>query len=393
MNARNITSDVSWMGSIDWDRRLFDALVSTPEGTSYNAYLVRGSEKTALIDTVDPAAEDELMAQLASVDHLDYLVAQHAEQDHSGSIPRVLARYPGAILVTNPKGKELLQEHLNLPEDRIKVVADGEKLPLGGRTLRFIYLPWVHWPETMVTYLEEEHILFTCDFLGSHRAQSDLYANPAVVLPGAKRYFAEIMMPFRGFIQKDLAKLEEQHLALDFICPSHGPVYRDPAFIIETYKDWVSGPPLNKVTLPFVSMHGSTRIMVDRLTADLADRGITVERFDLTVADLGALAMSLVDAATIVIGTPAVLTGPHPRTIEVAYLAGALRPKVKFISIIGSFGWGQRIADVLGGLVAPLKAELIPPVLIKGEPRAEGLAAVDALADTIRAKHHEAGLC
>jgi flavorubredoxin len=378
------------MGAVDWDRRLFDSLIPLPEGTSYNAYLVQGSEKTALIDTVDPAKLDVLMAQLDAVDHLDYLVAQHAEQDHSGSIPAVLAQYPEAVLVTNPKAKELLQEHLDIPDDRFKTVADGETLSLGSKTLRFIYLPWVHWPETMGTYIEEDHVLLSCDFLGSHRAQSGVFAERHVVMHGAKRYYAEIMMPFRGFIVKNLDKLAG--MQIDMIGPSHGPVYKDPAFILDAYRDWAGGPPHNKVVIPFISMHGSTLKMVDRLTADLADRGVTVERFDLTTADLGDVAMSLVDAATVVIGTPAVLTGPHPKTIEIAYLAGALRPKTKFVSIIGSFGWGQRIVDVLGGLIAPLKAELLTPVLAKGAPRAEDMQAIDALADTIATRHREAGL-
>jgi flavorubredoxin len=390
VNARPILSGITLMGAVDWDRRLFDSLIPLPEGTSYNAYLVQGSEKTALIDTVDPAKLDVLMAQLDAVDHLDYLVAQHAEQDHSGSIPAVLARYPEAVLVTNPKAKELLQEHLDIPDDRFKTVADGETLSLGNKTLRFIYLPWVHWPETMGTYIEEDHVLLSCDFLGSHRAQSGVFAERHIVMRGAKRYYAEIMMPFRGFIVKNLDKLAG--MQIDMIGPSHGPVYKDPTFILDAYRDWAGGPPHNKVVIPFISMHGSTLKMVDRLTAALADRGVTVERFDLTTADLGDIAMSLVDAATIVIGTPAVLTGPHPKTIEIAYLAGALRPKTKFVSIIGSFGWGQRIIDVLGGLIAPLKAELLTPVLAKGDPRAADMQAIDALADTIAAKHHEAGL-
>ena len=390
MNARPILSGITLMGAVDWDRRLFDSLIPLPEGTSYNAYLVQGSEKTALIDTVDPAKLDVLMAQLDAVDHLDYLVAQHAEQDHSGSIPAVLAQYPEAVLVTNPKAKELLQEHLDIPDDRFKTVADGETLSLGSKTLRFIYLPWVHWPETMGTYIEEDHVLLSCDFLGSHRAQSGVFAERHVVMHGAKRYYAEIMMPFRGFIVKNLDKLAG--MQIDMIGPSHGPVYKDPAFILDAYRDWAGGPPHNKVVIPFISMHGSTLKMVDRLTADLADRGVTVERFDLTTADLGDVAMSLVDAATVVIGTPAVLTGPHPKTIEIAYLAGALRPKTKFVSIIGSFGWGQRIVDVLGGLIAPLKAELLTPVLAKGAPRAEDMQAIDALADTIATRHREAGL-
>jgi len=378
------------MGAVDWDRRLFDSLIPLPEGTSYNAYLVRGSEKTALLDTVDPAKVDVLMAQLDTIQRLDYLVAQHAEQDHSGSIPAVLARYPGAVLVTNPKAKELLQEHLDIPDDRFKTVADGETLSLGNKTLRFIYLPWVHWPETMGTYIEEDHVLFSCDFLGSHRAQSGVFAERHIVMHGAKRYYAEIMMPFRSFVIKNLDKLAG--MQIDMVCPSHGPIYKDPTFIMDAYCEWAGDPPHNKVVIPFISMHGSTLKMVDRLTAALADRGVTVERFDLTTSDLGEIAMSLVDAATIVIGTPAVLTGPHPKTIEIAYLAGALRPKTQFVSIVGSFGWGQRIVDILGGLIAPLKAELLTPVLAKGEPRAADMQAIDVLADTIAARHREAGL-
>lgn len=390
MNARPVTSDITLMGAVDWDRRLFDSLIPLPEGTSYNAYLVRGSEKIALLDTVDPAKLDVLMAQLDSVDHLDYLIAHHAEQDHSGSIPAILARYPEAVLVTNPKAKELLQELLDIPADRFRTVTDGETLSLGNKTLRFIYLPWVHWPETMGTYVEEDHVLFSCDFFGSHRAQSDTFAEHNVVMHGAKRYYAEIMMPFRSFIVKNLDKLAGTQI--DMICPSHGPVYKDPAFIMDAYREWAGGPPHNKVVIPFVSMHGSTLKMVDRLTAALADRGVGVERFDLTISDLGEIAMSLVDAATIVIGTPAVLTGPHPKTIEIAYLAGVLRPKTQFVSVIGSYGWGQRIVDVLGGLIAPLKAEVLTPVLAKGDPRAADMQAIDALAETIAARHREAGL-
>jgi flavorubredoxin len=390
VNARPIMPGITLMGAVDWDRRLFDSLIPLPEGTSYNAYLVRGSEKTALVDTVDPAKVDVLMAQLDTVQRLDYLVAQHAEQDHSGSIPAVLARYPGAVLVTNPKAKELLQEHLDIPDDRFKTVADGETLSLGNKTLRFIYLPWVHWPETMGTYIEEDHVLFSCDFLGSHRAQSGVFAERHIVMHGAKRYYAEIMMPFRSFVIKNLDKLAG--MQIDMVCPSHGPIYKDPTFIMDAYREWAGDPPHNKVVIPFISMHGSTLKMVDRLTAALADRGVTVERFDLTTSDLGEIAMSLVDAATIVIGTPAVLTGPHPKTIEIAYLAGALRPKTQFVSIVGSFGWGQRIVDILGGLIAPLKAELLTPVLAKGEPRAADMQAIDVLADTIAARHREAGL-
>ncbi len=165
------------MGAQDFDRRLFDELIPLPDGTSYNAYLVKGSEKTALIDTVDPAKIDLLMAQLESVPRLDFLIVQHVEQDHSGSVPAVLDRYPNATIITTPKAKPMLVDHLQVDPERIVTVKDGETLPLGDRTLEFIHAPWVHWPETMFTHLREEKILFTCDFLGSHLATTELYGG------------------------------------------------------------------------------------------------------------------------------------------------------------------------------------------------------------------------
>jgi len=156
------------MGAVDWNRRLFDSLIPLPDGTSYNAYLVEGSLATALIDSADPTMSDVLMRQLEDVQRVDFVVANHAEQDHSGTIPRVMDRFPGAKLVTTPKGRDMLVDLLMVPGDRIVAVEDGATISLGDRTLRFVHTPWVHWPETMVTYLEEDRVLFSCDFFGSH---------------------------------------------------------------------------------------------------------------------------------------------------------------------------------------------------------------------------------
>ncbi|MDZ4198325.1 MAG: FprA family A-type flavoprotein, partial [Kiritimatiellia bacterium] len=149
MKTRKICNGVHWMGAIDWNRRLFDSLIPLPDGTSYNAYLVCGSEKTVLLDTVDPALGSVLREQLATVERVDYIVSHHAEQDHSGSLPWVLEKYPAAQVLCSAKAKPMLIEHLNLAPDRIRIVEDGEALPLGGKTLRFYSMPWVHWPETM----------------------------------------------------------------------------------------------------------------------------------------------------------------------------------------------------------------------------------------------------
>jgi len=391
MKPRQIVDGVSSIGAIDWDRRLFDALIPLPDGTSYNAYLVRGSEKTALLDTVDPAKQHILAENLADVSQIDYIVSHHAEQDHSGSIPFVLSKYPEARVLCSSKAKEMLIEHLDIPPDRIDPVEDGAVISLGGKTLKFIYTPWVHWPETMSTYLQEDQILFSCDFFGSHLATSDLYVtNEGLVEEAAKRYYAEIMMPFRTIIQSNLKVLKQYPIR--YIAPSHGPVYDRPEFILNAYWDWVAGPPKNLVVIPFTSMHDSTRRMVEHLVGALAERGVRVQQFDLSATDLGKLAIALVDAATIVIGTPTVLTGPHPNTAFAVSLANALRPKLQFATVIGSYGWGGKTVEKITAAIPNLKAELLPPILCKGLPKDEDLRALEELAETIAQKHRALNL-
>lgn len=387
---RKITESVFWVGVVHWDRRLFDSLVPLPDGTTYNAYVVKGSEKTVLLDAVDPEFVQTLMTYLDGVERIDYVVSQHAEQDHSGSIPQVLARFPEAKVMVTAKAKPMLMDLLNIPEDKLVVVADGETLSLGDKTLKFIHTPWAHWPETMSTYLVEDKILFSCDFLGSHIASSDLFVTDKCrVREAAKRYFAEIMMPFRNILAKNLDKLAEYDIVM--VAPSHGQIYDNPGWIIEAYREWVSAPPRNLVVLPYVSMHGSTARMVDHLTAALAERGVQVELFNLAVTDIGKLAMALVDAGTIIVGAPTVLAGPHPLAAYAAFLANALRPKAQYLSVIGSYGWGGKTVETLAGMIPNLKVEVLEPVLCKGLPKEDTLEALDRMADAIAAKHRESG--
>ncbi|MCK4487482.1 MAG: FprA family A-type flavoprotein [Desulfobacterales bacterium] len=391
MKPRKIRDRIYWMGSVDWDRRLFDSLIPLPDGTSYNAYLIEGSEKTVLLDSVDPQMADELLSQLEGVSKIDYVVSHHAEQDHSGTIPQVLEKYPDAKLISTPKAKGMLIDLLRIPEESFITVKDGETISLGNKTLKFIHAPWVHWPETMVSYLEEDRILFSCDFFGSHIATTDLYVtDEGRVYEAAKRYYAEIMMPFRKMIEKNLEKLASYDI--EMIAPSHGQIYPRPSFIIDAYRDWVLGPPLNTVVLPYVSMHESTRRMVDYFVSALVERGVRVEQFNLAVTDIGKLAMALVDAATIVVGTPTILAGPHPYAAYAAFLANALRPKAKFLSIIGSYGWGGKTVEILAGMIPHLKVEVIEPVLAKGLPSENDLKALENLAETIATKHKEHGM-
>jgi flavorubredoxin len=382
---REIKKDIYYVGAVDWDRRLFDELIPLPDGTSYNAYLIKGSKKTALIDTVDPPMEDVLIDNLKDV-KIDYIIAHHGEQDHSGALPRILEKYPDAKIVTNPKCKTMLMDLLHIPDDKFITVNDREILSLGDKTLEFIYAPWVHWPETMLTYLKEDKILFTCDFLGSHLAASDLFVtDESRVYEAAKRYYAEIMMPFRTTIRKNLEKIKD--LKIDIIAPSHGPLYDNPEFILDAYRDWSSDEVKNEVVIPYISMHGSTKEMIDYFVDALIERGITVKPFNLTKTDIGELAMALVDTATIVVGSPTVLVGPHPNVVYAVYLVNVLRPKVKFASIIGSYGWGGRMVEQVAGMLTNVKVEILDPVIVKGLPKKEDFKALDRLADEILSKH------
>ncbi len=391
MAVRKVAEGVYSVGVIDWHRRLFDELIPLPYGTTYNSYLIM-DEKITLIDTVDTGKEEELLSNLKElgVDRIDYIIAQHAEQDHSGSIPAVLEAYPMARVVTNAKCKSMLIDLLPLKEENFIEIKDGEELDMGKRKLKFIFAPWVHWPETMLTYSAHDGILFTCDFLGSHYSTSELFARDEQVYVEAKRYYAEIMMPFRKQIKKHLEKIKE--LDIKYIAPSHGPIYEQPEKIIRYYEEWVGDEVKNEVIIAFVSMHGSVRKAVEVLENELIEKGIIVKPFDLIKADIGEIAISLVDAATVIIAAPTVLGGTHPVAIYAAYLVNALRPKTKFAGLITSYGWGGKMEQHMLNVMPNLKVELFPTLMIKGYPKEEDIKKIKELAEEIARKHREAGL-
>ena len=390
MVAREVCRDIFWVGALDWDRRLFDELIPLPHGTSYNSYLIKGSEKTALIDTVDPTREYELISNLVKVgvEKIDYIIANHAEQDHAGSLPMMLEFFPDAQIVTNEKCRDLLIALLHLPPEKFRVIKDRETLSLGDRTLEFLLTPWTHWPETQVTFLREDRILFPCDLFGSHIATSDLFMqDERTTYLSAKRYYAEIMMPFRASIRGYLEKVNALSVAM--IAPSHGPIYRNPQFILDAYADWTSDAVKNEVVIPYSSMHGSTQKMVDYLVDALLARGITVQPFNLSKTDVGELAMALVDPATVVIATSTVLFGPHPQVVYATYLANLLKPKVRFASVIGSYGWGGKAVETIVKMLDHLKVEVLEPVMVRGLPDEAAMRGLDRLADDILKKHQE----
>lgn len=393
MAFKEIKNNILYCGLNHRERKLFDELIPLPVGTTYNSYLIKASEKTVIVDTMYPPKSDIYIENLEKngIESVDYIVANHGEQDHSGTLPKLVKKYPNAKILTNPKCKEIIQEMLHIEDGKFQIVADGEEISLGDKTLKFIFAPWVHWPDTMFTYIPEDKVIFTCDFLGSHSPFENLYADETPeLLKAAKRYYAEIMMPFRNFCKKYVQMLK--NMDIDVILTSHGPIYKNPSFILDAYEKWTADDCKNEVVIPYVSMYESTKEMVDYMSEKLSEKGIVVKPFNVVEEDLGELAMELVEACTVVFGSSMVLAGPHPAAVTTAYLAGILRPKLKFVSFIGSFGWGGVLVEKLEQFLTGIKAEKLEPVIIKGKPKANDFEKLDILINEIYEKHRGLGL-
>jgi len=378
---KEIANNIFYCGEKHPERSIFDQLIPLPQGTTYNSFLVKGSEKTALIDTMYPPLMDRLMATLEGKE-VDYIIANHGEQDHSGALPSLLKKFPNAIIVTNAKCKELLMYEHHIAENKFQVIQDKETLSLGDKTLEFHLTPWVHWPDTMFTFVKEDKVLFPCDFLGAHHTDGEIFADNSKELEiSAKRYYAEIMMPYRTFCKKYVALIDE--LAPKIICPSHGPIYKEPSFILNLYKKWVSDDVEKKVVIPYVSMYNSSYEMAQRLNERLQKAGIETVLADLVHTDEGEVAMELVDAGAVVLACSMVLAGPHPKAVYVAYLMNLIKPKMKYFSILGSFGWGGRLTETIESLMPMVKAEKLDYIVIKGKPTQQDLERVDKLAEDL----------
>ena len=388
-----IKDGVYYCGVEDFGRKIFDQLIPLPHGTTYNSYYIEGDKKRALIDTSYSKTIKEFIENLnGKGEFIDYVIANHAEGDHSEALVKVLQMNPNAKVVTNKKCMDLLIDQYAIPENKFQVINDGDEISLGNKTLRFHLAPWVHWPDTMFTHLVEDNILFTCDFLGAHITynQGQFYAQETQeYLLSAKRYYAEIMMPFRPHCRKYLDKIKQINPSM--ICPSHGGVYKNPDFILNAYYEWTADTPKNKVVIPYVSMYQNTERMVDRLAEKLKEEDVEVHKFDLISDDIGDLAVELVDAATVVFGASMVLAMPHPYAFFGVYLTNALRPNVKFMSILGSYGWGGNLVGKIEENTNLLQAEKLDYITVKGRAKQEDLERIDALAHTIAQKHKEIG--
>ena len=389
-NTTQLAEGVHAVGIRDWNRRLFDALISLPKGTTYNSYLIIGNSKKALIDTVNPGFEkewEERIAQKTDPAEIDYVIMNHAEPDHAGAIPHIMSINKKAKLITSLQGAKMAQVFYDVSPERIIPVKDQETLDLGGKTLRFIEAPMLHWPETMFTYLQEDKILFPCDFFGSHVAGGVYDDEVEDLLVDAQRYWGEIMMPFRSLAQRGLEKIK--NLEIKLIAPSHGPVHRNTERILNAYRRWADGKTRQKATIVYVTMWKSTEKMIQPLIETLAAEGIELVVHNLAVSDVGDVAKDLVDSKAIVLGAPTVLTGMHPLAVYAAYLVKALRPPTKFAVVLSSYGWGGGALKQAQEILGPTKLEVVGALEINGPPKDKDIEQIIEIAKTLAKKIKE----
>ncbi|BCR06116.1 MBL fold metallo-hydrolase [Desulfuromonas versatilis] len=363
-----IKPGVTWLGARHPELRIFDELFPTRHGSSYNSYLVRGTSKTALIDTVKAPYTEAFIENLSSLvplEQIDLVVVNHTEPDHSGALGRLLELNPEIEVYCTRPGENFLKQLFEQPM-KTHPVAEGEEIDLGGRTLRFILAPSLHWPDTMFTYLVEDAILFSCDAFGSHYCSDKLYNDEAGDFTAEfEQYFDTIMRPFKEKIREAVAKVEG--LPIELVCPSHGPVLRShPKAAIARYKELAAAPPASAAKRALVltlSPHGNTRQMARSVAAGLQAQGVEVAEYSLIDADTQVLRSELERCDALVVGTPTINRDAPPPVWNALSLLSSVTPKGKLGAVFGSFGWSGEAVNLVEERLKGLKYSLPVPGL------------------------------
>ncbi len=380
-DTTEIRSGIHWLGARHFDLKVFDELFPTRNGTTYNAYLVRGEHKTALIDTVKAPFTKEYLKNveaLAGERGIDYVVVNHTEPDHSGALDEVLKRYPQATVVCTRPGENFLRQIFNHPM-KSHIVADGEEIDLGGRTLKFLLAPYLHWPDTMFTWVPQEKLLFSCDAFGAHFCSDALYDDECPDFSGEFNfYYDSIMRPFNEKVREAVAKVE--NLTIDMILPSHGPlVRRDVQAKIDAYRRLSAPPPdtgRKRALLLTLSPHGNTRDMAAFVREGLEGQGVEVEERAIITVENQELRDLIESTDALVVATPTINRDAPPPVWNALSLLTTVAPRGKLGAVFGSFGWSGEAVKMVEERLAGLKYHLpVPGIHFRFKPTEEDQSA------------------
>ena len=340
-----IAKNIFWVGVVDWNIRDFHGYI-TNRGTQYNSYLIR-DDKIALVDTVKQNFTEGLLSNISETtkpEDVGYIIVNHVEPDHSGSLPEVAKKLKNAVIVCSERGKDAITEHYG-GGFRFQTVKTGDELKLGNHTLRFIEAPMLHWPDSMFTYVVENKILMCNDAFGQHLASSKLFdddIDPAILMEEAGRYFANILTPFAQLITRKIQEVVKMGISPTIIAPSHGVIWRqNPAKIIQAYLDWSAGKAKNKIVIVYDTMWGSTDKMARAISEGAISEGIEVKICKLRAATNTEAMTEILDAKAVIAGSPTLNNQMFPTMASFMNYATGLKPKDKLWSFFGSYGWGK----------------------------------------------------
>ena len=355
-----VCQDVHWVGMPHRELKVFDDLFPTHNGTTYNSYLIQGSDKTVLIDTVKDIFADDFFAKVnekVALANIDIVVVNHTEPDHSGAIAKLLELNPQIQVYCTKAAENFLKQLLNR-EFNCHIVSDGEELDLGGKRLRFLLAPYLHWPDTMFTYLVEDELLFSCDAFGAHYCPDKIFDDEIADFSyDFFFYFDCIMRPFKDKIRDATAKVAD--LPITMVCPSHGPIRREGGTgAITAYKRWAAPTPLDekpKAVLAVLSSHGNTRAMAAVIEAELESQGLAVTQFALSDMRDDDYRNALEQADVLLVGTPTIQRDAPPHVWHALSLISSVTPKSRLCAVFGSFGWSGEAVKMVEGRLSGLK--------------------------------------
>jgi len=382
MNTVEIKKGIYWVGAIDWNIRDFHGY-KTPYGTTYNAYLVI-DEKIALIDTVKRPFKDEFLArvkEIVDLDKIDYLVVNHVEMDHSGSFPVVAGMLPNATILATEEGREELQKHFGTTND-ITVVDDGDSISLGSKTLQFIKTPMLHWPDSMMSYLVEDHVVFSSDAFGQHIASSERFndeVDPSTLYHVAGDYYANILWLYSPLISRLIERVQSMGIEIDVIAPDHGVIWRDdPTQIVTWYAKWASGAATDRVVIAYDTMWNSTEKMAKAIAEGIQSEGVAVRLMRLRDTEKSYVITEMLESKGVLVGSPTLNNGMYPLVGGFLTYMKGLRPKKKKGAAFGSYGWGGGACAAIEEMLQDSGIDVVrEPLELKWVPTSEELASCE----------------
>jgi flavorubredoxin len=392
--AVRISEQVWWVGAIDWSVRDFHGY-STPRGTTYNAYLVTG-EPPVLVDTVKAPFFAEMMARIGSVldpKSIRVIISNHSEPDHAGCLPETVAAVkPDKVYASVMGVKDLHDQHLD--PVGITTVKDGESLKLGGLTFTFLETRMLHWPDSMVSYLHEDELVFSQDGFGMHLASSYRFADecdPAVMEYEARKYFANILLPYAPLVTRLLQRISQLGISIKTIAPDHGPVWRrDLGTLLNWWAKWAEQKPGNRAVVVYDTMWQSTALMARAIADGLASGGTRVSMVPMQGSTRADLMTELLGAGALLVGSPTINNGLFPSLADALTYARGLKPKNLIGAAFGSYGWSGEGATQAEEYLKAMGVELVAPALkVKFVPDAAALARCRELGSAVAARLKE----